>query len=313
MNSTALQFKISPYADFMQETTIHLPNQQILHVEIGGNPKNPTILLIMGLGAQMLFWPDALCKQFIDAGFQVIRFDNRDIGLSSKLAKPTRHLNTLKLMGRFSLGLNNTGASYNLYDMAQDIHYLIEALQLDKVHIIGASMGGMIAQILAAKYPEKIATLGLLFTSNNQRFLPPPYPKQLMSLLYRPKDTDETSVVYHSVKMFNILGSPGFINQIEAQKTAQKLYQRNYYPLGALQHFWAILCTGSLLHLDKQIQQPTIVVHGSRDRLLPPAHGRAVAKAIKNAKFELIDGMGHDLPAYFIPKLVQIFIQHIQH
>lgn len=312
MTST-LKLKASPYTQFMQETTIELPNQQTLHVEIGGDPANPTILLIMGLGAQLLFWPDAFCKQLIDAGFQVIRFDNRDIGLSSKVKKKGKRLNTIKMMSRFSFGLSNQGAPYNLYDMAEDVNLLLEALQLNKVHVIGASMGGMIAQILAAQYPQKVERLGLLFTSNNQRFLPPPFPKQLFSLIGRPENHNEESIIRHSIKVFNTIGSPGFVNQIETAQTARKLYQRSYYPAGVLQQFLAILCTGSLLHLDKQIQQPTIVVHGSRDRLLPPAHGKAVAKAIKNAKFELVEGMGHDLQPYFIPKLVQIFVQYFTH
>ncbi len=310
--TAALQLKTSPYSDFMQEATIELPNQQHLHIEIGGNPEHPTILLIMGLGAQMLIWPDAFCKQLIDTGFQVIRFDNRDIGLSGKVKRQGVRLNTLKLMGRFSLGLRNEGAPYTLFDMADDVHLLIDALNLKQVHIIGASMGGMIAQIVAAQYPDKVASLGLLFTSNNQRFLPPPYPKQLISLIGRPESHDEDGIIRHSIRLFNIIGSPGYINQVEVAEFARKLYRRSYYPAGVLQQFLAILCTGSLLHLDKQIQQPTIVVHGSRDRLLPPAHGKAVAKAIKNAKFELIDGMGHDIPSYFVPQLVQTFVQHIQ-
>lgn len=308
--SAALQFQPSPYADFMQESKIDLPNGQSLHVEIGGNANNPTVLLIMGLGAQMLFWPDHFCRQLIDSGYQVIRYDNRDIGLSSKVRKKGKRLNTLKLMGRFSLGLKNDGAPYTLYDMAEDAKLLLDALKLEQVHVIGASMGGMIAQILAAKYPEKVAKLGLLFTSNNQPLLPPPFPKQLFSLLARPEQRDDEGIIRHSVKIFNTVGSTGYINQVEATATARKLYQRSYYPAGVLQHFLAILCTGSLRELDKQIQQPTIVVHGRNDRLLPPAHGKAVAKAIQHAKLEIIDGMGHDIPPYFTPTLIRHFVDH---
>lgn len=306
----ALEFQPSPYADFMRECKVTLPNQQTLHVEIGGNPEHPTIVLIMGLGAQMLIWSDAFCKQLINAGFQVVRFDNRDIGLSSKIRRKGVRLNTLKLMGRFSLGLKNEGAPYTLYDMAEDVNLLLDALQLKQVYVIGASMGGMIAQILAAKHPEKVIKLGLLFTSNNQPLLPPPYPKQLMCLIGRVESHDEQNIIRHSIKLFNAIGSPNHINQVEIAAAAKKLYQRSFYPAGVLQHFLAVLCTGSLRDIDKQIHQPTIVIHGRQDRLLPPAHGKAVAKAIKNAKFELIDGMGHDLAPYFIPTLVQHFVQH---
>lgn len=305
-------FQPSPYASFLQETKIKLSNGQELHVETGGNPQHPSILLIMGLGAQMLLWPEEFCKQLIDAGYHVIRFDNRDIGLSSKIRKKGIRLNRLKLMARFAAGLKNEGAPYTLYDMAEDVSLLIDALKLEKVHVVGASMGGMISQILAAKYPNKIASVSLLFTSNNQRFLPPPFPKQLFSLIGKPKSHSEEDMILHSIKLFNNIGSPGHINQVEIAQFARTLYRRSFNPAGVLQQFLAILCTGSLLHLDKQIQQPTIVVHGSLDRLLPPAHGRAVAKAIPNAKFELIEGMGHDIQPYFIPKLVHIFTQHIQ-
>ena len=311
MNS-ALQYNTSPYAHFMQETKVDLGNGIQLHVEIGGEESHPSILLIMGLGAQMLFWPDFFCKSLIDQGFRVIRFDNRDIGLSSKVRHQGPRLNTLKLMGRFAFGLTNQGSAYDLYDMADDVALLIDRLGLDKAHIIGASMGGMIAQIVAAKYPEKIDKLGLLFTSNNQPFLPPPFPKQLFSLIGKPASNDEEGIVKHSLKVFNTIGSPGYLNQVEVMSTARKLYQRSYHPAGVLQQFLAILCTGSLLQIDKQIQKSTLVVHGSKDRLLPSSHGKAVAKAIAGAKFELIEGMGHDMPAHFIPQLSGLFAKHFK-
>ena len=311
MNS-ALQFSHSPYTHFMQETKVDLGNGIQLHVEAGGDPEHPAVLLVMGLGAQMLFWPDFFYKSLIDQGYYVIRFDNRDIGLSSKIRHKGQRLNTFKLMGRFAVGLQNQGSAYTLFDMADDVALLIERLGLKNPHIIGASMGGMIAQILAAKHADKIGKLGLLFTSNNQPLLPPPFPKQLFSLIGKPDSRDEEGIVSHSLKVFNIIGSPGYINQVDALQTARKLYQRSYYPAGVLQQFLAILCTGSLLQLDKQIQQPTLVVHGSRDRLLPPSHGKAVAKAIPAAKFELIHGMGHDIPPHFIPQLSSLFAHHFK-
>ncbi|WP_111858730.1 esterase EstB [Acinetobacter sp. CFCC 10889] len=311
MNS-ALQFEASPYSTFMQETKVDLGNGIQLHVESGGNPEHPTILLIMGLGAQMLFWPDFFCKSLIDQGYHVIRFDNRDIGLSSKVRHKGPRLNTMKMMGRFAFGMQNQGAPYNLFDMADDVALLIDRLGIDKVNIIGASMGGMISQILAAKYPEKIEKVGLLFTSNNQPLLPPPFPKQLFSLIGKPESHDEAGIINHSLKVFKIIGSPGYVNPMEAMQMARKLYQRSYHPAGVLQQFLAILCTGSLLKLDKQIQKPTLVVHGSRDRLLPPSHGKAVAKAIQGAKFELIQGMGHDIPPHFIPQLSGLFAHHFK-
>jgi len=311
MNS-ALQYMPSPYSSFMHETKVDLGNGIELHVEVGGNPDHPTLLLIMGLGAQMLYWPDFFCKSLIDQGYHIIRYDNRDIGLSSKVRYKGPRLNTLKLMSRFAIGLENQGAPYNLYDMADDAALLIERMGLDQVNVIGASMGGMIAQILAARYPNKVKKLALLFTSNNQPLLPPPFPKQLFSLIGKPESSDEDGIINHSLKIFKIIGSPGYVNHLEAIQTARKLYQRSYYPAGVLQQFLAILCTGSLLKLDKQIDKQTLVVHGSKDRLLPPSHGKAVAKAIPGAKFELIDGMGHDIPPHFIPYLSGLFADHFK-
>lgn len=306
----------SQYCALMQESKIDIGNNIQLHFEIGGientNPQQETILLIMGLGAQMLIWPDYFCEALIKQGYRVIRFDNRDIGLSSKIRHKGPRLNSFKLMGRFSLGLPNEGAPYTLYDMAEDTSRLMDALQVEKAHVIGASMGGMIAQILAARYPQKVQTLNLLFTSNNRALLPPPFPKQFLSLMGRPKSTDEEGMVAHSIRLFSAIGSPAHFNLDEARETARKLYRRSFHPAGVMQQFLAILCTGSLSKVDREIKQPTLVVHGSKDRLLSPSHGRAVAKSIKNARFQLIDGMGHDIPKYFVPQLVDLFNQHIQ-
>lgn len=233
MNSN-FQLKASPYSSFMHETRVDLGNGIELHVEIGGKPEHPTILLIMGLGAQLLYWPDFFCKSLIDQGYRVIRFDNRDIGLSSKIRHKGPRLNTFKLMGRFALGLQNQGAPYTLYDMADDVALLLERMGLEKTYIIGASMGGMIAQILAARYPDKVEKLGLMFTSNNQPLLPPPFPKQLFSLIGKPESNDEEGIISHSLKLFEIIGSPGYINQVEAIQSARNyingvIIQRVYF------------------------------------------------------------------------------------
>lgn len=310
MNAFAL--KPSEYSAHMQSGTADIGNGIQLHFEIGGQQNQPTILLIMGLGAQMLIWPDYFCEQLIQQGFRVIRFDNRDIGLSSKIRHKGPKLNQLKLIGRFSLGLSSTGSPYTLFDMAEDARRLMDVLGIEKAHVIGASMGGMISQILAALYPEKVQTLNLLFTSNNRALLPPPYPKQFLSLTGRPMSTDEDGMVAHSLRLFKNIGSPGHVHEEEATHLARTLYRRSFHPAGAVHHYLAVLCTGSLTHIDALINKPTLVVHGSEDRLLPPSHGRSVARHINNAEFRLIDGMGHDIPKYFSPKLVDLFTQHIR-
>jgi pimeloyl-ACP methyl ester carboxylesterase len=309
---TALALKPSEYSHHMHSGTADIGNGMQLHFEIGGETNQKTILLIMGLGAQMLIWPDYFCEALIKQGYRVIRFDNRDIGLSSKIRHKGPRLNNIKLMGRFALGLPNAGAPYTLYDMADDTNRLMDALSIKKAHVIGASMGGMIAQILAAYYPDKVETLSLLFTSNNRALLPPPFPKQFLSLMGRPKSTDENGMVAHSIQLFQNIGSPGHVDIQASEDLARKLYRRSFHPAGVVQQFLAVLCTGSLTKVDRLIPQPTLVLHGSEDRLLPPSHGRAVARAIKGAHFKLVKDMGHDIPKYFVPQLIELFDQHIK-
>ncbi|MEB3767686.1 alpha/beta hydrolase [Acinetobacter sp. MD2] len=306
------QFQTSAESAFMQETKVDLGNGLQLHVEMGGNPQHPCILLIMGLGAQMILWPEAFCKALITQGFCVIRFDNRDIGLSSKIQAPTlpsKHL--LLLMARFSMGLKNHGAPYQLEDMADDVALLIDQLGIESCHVIGASMGGMIAQILAAKYPTKVKKLGLLFTSNNRAFLPPPG-RQPLKLMFGPRAKNEDAIVQQSLKLYKYIGSPKFTQFNDVQQLALRSYRRNHSPTGVLQQLLAILCSGSLVPWDQRIQQPTLVVHGECDQLLPPKHGKSVARAIQGSKFELIAGMGHDIPPHFIPQLSDLFVSHFK-
>lgn len=313
MQTTRLDlFQPSPYTNFMNETVVEMKNGMSIHVEAGGNPNHPCILLIMGLGGQMIHWPDAFCQALIQQGFYVIRFDNRDIGLSSKTKLSPIKPNLLKIMIRFKLGLKNPPASYSLEDMADDTVEVLKHLNISTCCVIGASMGGMIAQILAAKYPQYVKKIGLLFTSNNQRFLPPPGLKQLQMFFGRAKSAHEEDVIQHNIKIAKNIGSPNYINVADIRRISKIAYQRSYAPTGVLQQLLAILCTGSLQKWDKKITQPTLVLHGECDKLLPAKHGRTVAKAINGAKFELISGMGHDIPAELIPQLSNLFVHHFK-
>lgn len=311
MNNNNLIFSPSPYARNMQETSVLLKNGVVIHTEIGGNPEHPAIVLIMGLGGQVIHWSEAFCNAMIAQGFFIVRFDNRDIGLSSK-TKPQKHKNILKQMIRFQVGLKNVGSNYTLETMADDTASLMQALNIEKYHVIGASMGGMIAQILAAKYPNNVEKLGLLFTSNNRPFLKLPHFNALKALLKRSNTTDQHKIIEQSVKLYQTIGSKKYLDPNELYSIAQNAYHRSYTPTGVLQQFLAILCTGSLVKWDKQIKQQTLVVHGQRDRLLPPQHGKAVAQSIKNAKFELIQEMGHDIATHFVPQLSALFGHHFK-
>ena len=306
-------FQPSPISSFMQTAMVDVGEGIELCVEIGGNPDNPPLLLIMGLGSQLIFWSDAFIQSLIDNGFFVVRFDNRDIGLSTKIEIPYRlPISHLKMMLRMQTGLPNhhLPVPYNLVDMAEDTARLIDALGLKNVYVVGASMGGMIAQILAAKHPDKVTTLGLLFTSNNQPYLPPPKPKQLKTLFKRPKSEEKDDVVAHSKWFVATIGSPDYLDIGEIERLATLRFERNHYPIGTIQQLRAILATGSLLAYDDKITQPTIIIHGELDGLVPIGHGRAIAKAIARNKFIEIKGMGHDIPKALLPQITTQLIQH---
>lgn len=314
MDLAKFNFEPSVITDFMQSAIIDIGDELQLCVEVGGNPDHPPLLLIMGLGSQLVFWPDSFVKGLIDAGFFVIRFDNRDIGLSSKIARPFPRfpINNVKMMLRMQVGLTNRHfpVAYNLFDMVEDTRRLLDKLALNNVYVVGASMGGMIAQILAAKYPKRVSTLGLMFTSNNKPFLPPTKPKQLQTLLSHPKTTQIDDVVAYGVWCMQRIGSPNHVDEEEVERLIRLRFERSYHPRGALQQLQAILATGSIVKFNQKIKQPTIIIHGEKDGLVPPAHGRAIAKAIAHSEFHLIKDMGHDLAKPFIPTIVKLLTDH---
>jgi pimeloyl-ACP methyl ester carboxylesterase len=267
-----------------------------IYYEDMGDPDDPAVLLIMGLGAQLLLWRTGFCERLVNQGLRVIRFDNRDVGLSSKVEGKHTGAPLLPRMARSYLG-RPSPAVYTLENMADDAAALLDHLQIEQAHIVGGSMGGMIAQIFAARYQHRTKTLAVIFSSNNQSMLPPPGLRQLRAVTTRPKDTSREGVIANSVKVGRIIGSPGYPTPGDkAVADAIEGYDRAYYPAGVARHFSAIMGSGSLLEYDKQITAPTVVIHGKSDKLMRPSGGRAVAKAIRRARLVLIDGMGHDLP-----------------
>jgi pimeloyl-ACP methyl ester carboxylesterase len=267
-----------------------------IYYEDMGDPNDPAVLLIMGLGAQLLLWRTEFCEKLVDQGLRVIRYDNRDVGLSSKVTGRHTGAPLPTRMVRSFLGLRSP-AVYTLEDMADDAAALLDHLGIDSAHIVGASMGGMIAQVFAARHKMRTKTLVVIFSSNNQPLLPPPGPQQLLAILQRPKDSSREAIIENAVRVTRIIGSPGYPapdEQIRAE--AIEGYDRSYYPAGIARHFAAIMGSGSLLHYDRQIDVPTVVIHGKADKLMRPFGGRAIARAIKGARLVLFDGMGHELP-----------------
>lgn len=268
-----------------------------IHYQDFGNPDDPAVLLIMGLGAQLLLWRTGFCERLIAQGLRVIRFDNRDVGLSSKLDRQSAPGWLPARLARSFLGL--PGASvYTLADMADDAAAVLDHLRIERAHIVGASMGGMIAQIFAATYAAKTRSLGVIFSSNNRAFLPPPAPRALLSLVSGPPPgSPREAIVDNVVRVSRIIGSPGYpAPEQRIRAEAIEGYERCYYPWGMARQFGAILGTGSLVGYNRRIAAPTVVIHGRADKLMRPSGGRAVARAISGARLVLLDGMGHDLP-----------------
>ncbi|QIV81144.1 alpha/beta fold hydrolase [Mycolicibacterium frederiksbergense] len=261
-----------------------------------GNEDDPAVLLIMGLGAQLVLWRKDFCEKLVNQGLRVIRFDNRDVGLSSKLPGAHSGAPLIPRMARSLVGVKSP-AAYTLEDMADDTAALLDHLGLDRAHVVGGSMGGMIAQVFAARHAARTRSLGVIFSSNNRALLPPPGPRQLLALLQKPADTSRDAVIANTIRMTRIIGSPGFpVPEDKARADAIESYERSYCPAGVGRQFAAILGSGSLLPYNRQTSAPTVVIHGKADKLMRPSGGRAIARAIPGARLVLFDGMGHELP-----------------
>ncbi len=278
-----------------------------LYYEDMGDIDHPPVLLIMGLGAQLLLWRTAFCEKLVSQGLRVIRYDNRDVGLSSKTEHRSSGQPLVTRLARSWAGLPSK-AAYTLEDMADDAAALLDHLGIEHAHIVGASMGGMIAQIFAAQFAERTKTLGVVFSSNNSPFLPPPAPRALLALLKGPPpDSPREVTIDNAVRVGNIIGSPRYrVPEEQARAEAVEGYERNYYPQGVARHFGAVLGSGSLLSYNRRTAAPTVVIHGRADKLMRPFGGRAVARAIDGARLVLFDGMGHDLPQQLWDQVISV-------
>lgn len=274
-----------------------------------GSATDPAVLLIMGLSAQLTLWPMDFCTRLVDAGYRVVRIDNRDIGLSTKMqGQKVRGWQVLRLL-RHELGMSSE-VPYTITDMADDAIGVLDHLGIDAAHVVGASMGGMITQVLAGSYPERTLSVSILFSSTNEPFLPPPDPRALLPLLGGVgKDATEDEIIAHSAKTLATIGSPGYRTPFEEQlEIAQVMHQRNYNPSGVVRQMAAITGTGSLRPYAKKIDAPTAVIHGTADKLVRPACGKAIARAVPGAELHLIDGMAHDLPAALLDRISGIIL-----
>lgn len=264
-----------------------------LHYESFGPPEAPAILLIMGLGAQSVRWNLALCDELVGRGFRVIRFDNRDSGLST-------HCDALPLpdLRAMMTGVPVSALPYTLDTMAADSVGLLDTLGIPHAHIVGASMGGAIAQIIAARYPARTLSLTCIMSSSGNPLLPPPTPAAAAALFAPlPVARDRASLVADAITRHRAVGSPGYPAPVaDLQDLYGQEYDRGFYPPGVVRQLAALIAHGDRRPLLKDIRCPTTVLHGRDDPLIPFACGEDVARNIPQARLWPVDGMGHDIP-----------------
>ncbi len=286
-------------------------NGLTLEVETFGSASDPAMLLIMGLGCQLVVWPDALCVSLAAAGYHVIRFDNRDIGLSAKIAgaqQPKLFRNILRSM----LGLK-VHAPYTLQAMVLDSLGLLDALGIARAHIVGLSMGGMIGQLLALQHADRVLSLtSIMSTSGNPR-LPQASLKMQLRLIRRPKSRAREALIEHSTESWKLLASPKAVPpEAERRALATRTVDRSIYPRGYVHQLLAILASGSRHQGLPAIKVPTLIVHGAEDPLIPAAAAYELQQLIPGARLALLMNMGHNLPTSLLPQISALLTQHAE-
>jgi pimeloyl-ACP methyl ester carboxylesterase len=283
----------------MAELTARANEIEIVYEEFG-DATDPTMLLVMGLGVQMLGWDARFCRLLAQRGFRVVRFDNRDVGRSTKIVGGPRADVMAAAAGDFS------SASYTLDEMAGDCAALLDHLGVGAAHVVGASQGGMIAQNLAIRHPERVLSLASIMASTGDRAVGQPHPEALPTLLSRPPD-DREGYAEWVVRAWRVIGSPGFDTDADALRArARATFDRGIHPEGTARQLVAILASGDRTRALEELDVPTVVIHGTDDVLVDPSGGRATAAAIPGAELVLIEGMGHDLPPQLWPRLVDL-------
>ena len=275
-----------------------------IEVDDQGPADGPVVLLIMGLGMQLIAWPQAMVQMLVERGFRVIRFDNRDIGLSQGF--DDAGVPNMALAGlRYALHLP-VRSPYSLADMARDALGVLDALDIEQAHVCGASMGGMIAQHLAAMAPGRVASLTLMMTTRGARHLPQPSWRVRRALMSRPMGPGSDAAVDWIVRVLKVIGSPGHAMDPQLVKArALATVQRAWHPAGSARQLLAVVADGDRSALLPHIQAPTLVIHGVDDPLVPLACGKDLAQRIADARTDFIPGMGHDLPEALLPRFAQ--------
>jgi pimeloyl-ACP methyl ester carboxylesterase len=274
-----------------------------IEYETFGEAGSKPLLLVKGIGQQMITWSDEFCSLLAQAGHYVIRFDHRDVGLSSKLEnEKTPEL--AEIVAAVARG-EKIKPPYTLDDMAADAIGLLDALGIKKAHVCGMSMGGAIAQILAISYPSRLLSLTLMMTSTGNPDVPPAKPEAMAALLAPPPDQRQAYIEHH-VKTFRVIGSPKFtFNEEYHRQLAGRLFDRSFYPVGMTRHFQALLSQENRKPALAKVKLPTLIIHGAADPLVPVEAGKDSAESIPGSEILIIEGMGHDLPREVWPAVVE--------
>jgi pimeloyl-ACP methyl ester carboxylesterase len=276
--------------------------------EIFGDAKAEPMLLIMGLGAQMIHWDDEFCRQLAARGFRVIRFDNRDIGKSSKLSGGKR-LTAVELLKLRFLKIP-VAAPYTLLDMAKDTISLMDVLGIQSAHLVGASMGGMIAQEIAISFPQRVRSLTSIMSTTGNPKVPPPT-REASAILMAPPPATKEEFFVRFAQTWKILRGGSFPDDEALDRSrAERTYERGLNPAGVGRQLRAILASGSRKERLRAVKAPTLVIHGSVDPLVRPEGGKDTAASIPGAKFLLVEGMGHALPIPMWPPVIDAIDKH---
>jgi pimeloyl-ACP methyl ester carboxylesterase len=272
--------------------------------ETFGPASAPPVLLIMGLASQMLLWDDQFCEQLAVRGFRVIRFDNRDIGHSTLMRGaviPTRW----QLLRR-----SPRGAAYTLRDMANDCVGVLDHLKIGAAHIVGASMGGMIAQLVAIEHPDRVLSLVSIMSTTGDPKVGRPQPKMMMRLMRKARREREAYIEDH-LDTYRAIGSQGYDFEEEYKRErAGRLFERGLYPAGSSRQLAAVASAPDRTEALHAVRAPTTVIHGDADPLVDVSGGRATAEAIPGARLVIFPGMGHDLPRPLWPEIIDAIVEN---
>lgn len=285
-----------------------------IEAEDHGNPEDPAILLVMGYTAQLIYWPMDFVNGLVEKGFRVITFDNRDVGLSYKFdgvpaPHPIRQMIAKRFFPRRQM------APYNLSDMARDAVGVLDALKIDRAHIVGASMGGMIGQLIAADHADRVLSFTPIMSSTNGPGLPGANAdvRKVLMQTARAKARTPDEALELGLAFSSLIASEEGRSRREERRAMMKLAQeRAFYPPGPKRQMAAIIDTGNLRPVANRIDVPTMVIHGADDPLIPSVCGQDIAANVKDARFELVQGMGHDLPPSKLPEMVDLIAAHCE-